>query len=67
MDYIAEVEEAVNGSSYYKHFIRTFKVKMAKEVSVEDASAILMGKCELSQRRYISLRSVLADSNVTLP
>ena len=65
--YPEEIDEALEGSEYYQHFMKTFKINCRKEVDVKDAAGILAGKCELSQRRYKALREVLQNSNVLLP
>ena len=65
--YPEEIDEALEGSEYYQHFMKTFKINCRKEVDVKDAAGILAGKCELSHRRYKALREVLQNSNVLLP
>ena len=63
-----EINAAVDGNaSYLKKFVKTFKPRFTKELSVNEAASILAGKLELSQRKYIALREILSEHGICLP
>ena len=63
------MDEAVEASdSYLKKFIEKQKVKtMPINIDIKDSAELLIGKCDLSQRGYNRLRTLLTNNNVLLP
>ena len=66
MDTIDEVLET--SDKYLKHFISRLKVStQPKEISCSETAEILLGRCDLSERGFKSLRVILMKNNVILP
>ena len=63
------LDEAVEASdSYLKKFIEKQKVKtMSINIDIKDSAELLIGNCDLSQRGYNRLRTLLTNNNVLLP
>ena len=63
------LDDAVEESnSYLKRFIEKQKVKTRPiNIDIKDSAELLIGKCDLSQRGYIRLRTLLTNNNVVLP
>ena len=66
MDVIDEVID--ESTENVKHFIETLKVsKHPIEISSSVTAELLLGRCDLSQRGYKSLRTILEKNNVKIP
>ena len=62
------VDEAIEESNALKHFIAKLKVSTQPiDISLKDTAELIVGKSDLSQRGFNSLRAVLKTNNVFLP
>ena len=60
---------SINSSEdYMLHVIEYLDLsKVPTELSCKETASLLMGRCELSQRSYKALKSVLCENNVKIP
>jgi len=63
------VYDAIDESEdYLIHLVSELKLKtLPSELDCHDAAALMMGKCDLSQRSYKTLKNVLSEKNVNIP